>query len=121
MKKVLTFLVVMVLSLGWTTVGFCTDALKKTVAVFEFKNDSGYSSWGTIGQDFSTQLSDSLVQSGKFIVLTRKDLDVVMAEQDLAQSDRMAKSNTAQVGKVVPAQILIKGQITEFEENTSGG
>lgn len=120
-NKVLTFLVALVLILGWTTAGFCASALKKTVAVFDFKNDSGYSSIVTLGQDFSTQLSDALVQSGKFIVLTRKDLDVVMGEQDLAASDRMAKSNTAQVGKVVPAQILIKGQITEFEENTGGG
>ena len=120
-KKFLTLLAVVGLTLSWTTSGFCTSALKKTVAVFDFKNDSGWSSVATLGQDFSTQLSDALVQSGKFIVLTRKDLDVVMAEQDLAASDRMAKSNTAQVGKIVPAQILIKGQITEFEENTGGG
>jgi len=120
-SKVLIFLTVVALSLGWTTAGFCSGALKKTVAVFEFQNDSGYSSIATLGQDFSTQLSDALVQSGKFIVLTRKDLDVVMAEQDLAASDRMAKSNTAKIGKIVPAQILIKGQITEFEEDTSGG
>ena len=96
-------------------------ALKKTVAVFDFSNDSGFTSSVTLGQDFSTQLSDALIQSGEFIVLTRKDLDVVLAEQDLSQSDRFAKSETAKIGKLIPAQILIKGQITEFEENTSGG
>ncbi|MDP2653083.1 MAG: CsgG/HfaB family protein [Candidatus Omnitrophota bacterium] len=120
-KNVFAVLAALVLGLGGAATDSCADALKKTVAVFEFKNDSGYSSIGNLGQDFSTQLSDSLVQSGKFIVLTRKDLDVVMAEQDLAASDRMAKSSAAQTGKIVPAQILIKGQITEFEENTSGG
>ena len=120
-NKALTFLTAVALSLGWATAALCASGLKKTVAVFEFQNDSGWSSVATLGQDFSTQLSDALVQSGKFIVLTRKDLDVVMAEQDLAASDRMAKSNTAKIGKIVPAQILIKGQITEFEENTSGG
>jgi len=95
--------------------------LKKTVAVFEFENDSGYHAWVNMGHDFSDQLSDSLVQSGDFIVLSRKDLDVVLAEQDLAASDRFAKSNTAQIGKVVPAQILVKGKIASFEENTSSG
>jgi curli biogenesis system outer membrane secretion channel CsgG len=120
-NKMPVFLMALALSWGWTTAGFCAGALKKTVAVFDFKNDSGYSSIGSLGQDFSTQLSDALVQSGKFIVLTRKDLDVVMAEQDLAASDRMAKANAAKTGKIVPAQILIKGQITEFQENTSGG
>ncbi len=98
-----------------------TAALKKTVAVFDFKNDSGYNSLGNLGQDFSTQLSDALVKSGKFVVLTRKDLDAVFAEQDLAASGRMAKSTAAQKGKTIPAQILVKGRITEFEENTSGG
>ncbi len=100
---------------------FAGRALKKTVAVFEFQNDSGYNSLGNIGDDFSTQLSDALIKSKKFTVLTRQDLDVVMAEQDLAASGRFAKSKTAKIGKIIPAQILIKGRITEFEESKSGG
>jgi curli biogenesis system outer membrane secretion channel CsgG len=97
------------------------SGIKKTVAVFEFTNDSGYGSKVNLGKDFSTQLSDALVQSDQFIVLTRKDLDVVMAEQDLAQSDRFAKSKAAQTGKLTSAQILIKGKITEFTKKKSGG
>jgi curli biogenesis system outer membrane secretion channel CsgG len=119
-KNALIGLMVITLGLNFTTTAFSAEALKKTVAVFEFQNDSGFSSIANLGEDFSMQLSDALVQSGKFNVLTRKDLDVVMAEQDLAQSDRMAKANAAQTGQIIPAQILIKGQITEFEENTSG-
>lgn len=95
--------------------------LKKTVAVFDFENDSGYRGEVRLGDDFTVQLTDALVQSGEFNVLTRQDLDVVFAEQDLAASGRMAKSTTAQKGKAIPAQVLIKGKITEFEENTSGG
>ena len=116
-----TLALVVIFSLILITNVFAKEALKKTVAVFDFKNDSGYSSISNLGQDFSMQLSDALIKSKKFIVLNRKDLDVVMAEQDLAASNRFAKSNTAKIGKLVPAQILIKGQITEFEENTSGG
>jgi curli biogenesis system outer membrane secretion channel CsgG len=97
------------------------ENLKKTVAVFDFDNNSGYMGDVRLGGDFTTQLTDALVQSGKFNVMTRTDLDVVFAEQDLAASGRMAKSTAAQTGKAIPAQILIKGQITEFEENTSGG
>ena len=100
---------------------YAAENLKKTVAVFGFENDSGYGSWVQMGQDFSDQLTDSLLQSGNFIVLSRTDLDVVMAEQDLAASDRFAKSATAQIGKLIPAQILVKGKITDFEEQTSGG
>ncbi|MCK5179284.1 MAG: penicillin-binding protein activator LpoB, partial [Candidatus Omnitrophica bacterium] len=97
------------------------ENLKKTVAVFDFENDSGYRGAVRLGNDFTVQLTDALVQSGKFNVLTRQDLDIVFAEQDLAASGRMAKSTTAKKGKAIPAQILIKGKITEFEENTSGG
>jgi len=97
------------------------SAMKKTVAVIDFSNDSGYNSLPNLGRDFSMQLSDALIQSGKFIVLSRKSLNTVMAEQDLANSNRFAKAHAARLGKIIPAQILIKGKITEFEENTSGG
>ena len=104
---------------GIVLLGNAGPRVKKTVAVFDFQNDSGVRAWGDIGRDFSMQLADALVKSGQFIVLERKDLDVVMAEQDLASSDRFAKSRTARKGKIIPAQILIKGRITEFERNTS--
>ncbi len=121
MKSFLIVAVAFICSLVAVSDACAVKALKKTVAVFEFTNDSGFSSSVTLGQDFSTQLNDALIQSGEFIVLSRQDLDVVMAEQDLANSDRFAKSNSAKIGKLIPAQVLIKGQITEFEENTSGG
>lgn len=100
---------------------FAVESLKKTVAVFDFENDSGFRSFANLGQDFGTQLSDALVQSGKFIVLARQDLLPVMVEQDLANSDRFAKADVAKLGKIIPAQLLVKGKITEFQENTSGG
>jgi len=97
------------------------DALKKTVAVFDFENS--VNTWGgwKIGRDFATQLTDSLVQSNKFTVLSRTELDAVLQEQNMANSYRFSQSNSAKTGKIVPAQILIKGKITEFEESQSGG
>ena len=94
---------------------------KKTIAVARFENTSGINSYLTLGDDFSAQLSDALIQSGMFTVLSRKDLAAVLTEQDLAESGRMAKSLSAQKGKVIPSQILITGNITEFEESTKGG
>ena len=94
---------------------------KKTIAVGGFENASGIRSYVNLGDDFSTQLTDSLIQSDKFIVLSRTELSKVLTEQDLADSGRLAQSLTAKKGKVIPAQILITGKITEFEENTKGG
>ena len=119
--RIMIFVLSTLVSVLPVTDAAALENLKKTVAVFDFDNNSGYRSALTLGGDFSMQLTDALVQSGKYNVLTRQDLDVVFAEQDLSASGRMAKSTAAQTGKAIPAQILIKGQITEFEENTSGG
>ena len=92
--------------------------LKKTIAVADFENKSGFSGWHTIGTGMADQLTDALIQSGKFVVLERQILDDVIGEQDLAASGRTATSQAAQTGKLVPAQILIKGTVTEFEERS---
>ena len=95
--------------------------LKKTIAVADFKNAAGIESTISLGNDFSAQLTDALIQSGKFIVLSRQNLSAVLGEQDLAASGRTAKANAAKIGKVIPAQILITGKITEFAYRKSGG
>ena len=94
---------------------------KKTIAVAGFENASGISSYIRLGDDFTAQLNDALMQSGQFIVLSRSELSKVFTEQDLAASGRMAGSLSAQKGKAIPAQILVTGTITEFEEQSSGG
>ncbi|MFA5316081.1 MAG: CsgG/HfaB family protein [Dehalococcoidales bacterium] len=122
MKKAgLVLATVLVLQFMVVTSCHALESLKKTVAVFDFQNDSGFSGYVNLGQDFGTQLSDALVQSGKFIVLSRQDLVPVMAEQEMANSDRFAQSGTAKLGKIVPAQLLVKGKVTEFQETKSGG
>lgn len=94
---------------------------KKTIAVIGFENTSGFNSYIHLGDDFTAQLTDALIQSGQFTVVSRSELDKIFLEQDLASSGRMAKSLAAQKGKAIPAQILIKGSITEFEEQSSAG
>jgi len=119
--KIVSIFLSVVLSFVYTNNALALKNLKKTVAVFEFQNDSGYQSGPLLARDFTAQLSDALIQSGKFNVLTRTDLDVVFAEQDLASTNRMVKANAAKTGKAIPAQVLIKGKMTEFEANTAGG
>jgi curli biogenesis system outer membrane secretion channel CsgG len=96
--------------------------LKKVVAVSNFENKSSYGGGGqwNLGTGMSDQLTDALIQSGQFTVLERETLGDVMAEQDLAASGRMQKSNSARTGKLTSAQILIKGAVTEFDLQSSG-
>ncbi len=96
-------------------------ALKKTIAVSRFENKSSWRGQWALDDGMADQLTEPLVHSGNFVVLERQTLGDVLAEQNLAASDRAAKSKTAQTGKIIPAQILVTGAITEFEESSAGG
>jgi curli biogenesis system outer membrane secretion channel CsgG len=68
-------------------------------------------------------LADSLNQTGKFIVLGEKDMRAeAMDEQDFAASGRAAGGGKkVTIGQMTPAQLLIKGDITHYSEETGGG
>jgi hypothetical protein len=68
-------------------------------------------------------MTDILNQTGRFIVLGESDMRVAsLGEQDLAAAGRTAQGSIAPVtGQMTPAQILIKGAITNVTNNTSGG
>ncbi|MFN3467134.1 MAG: CsgG/HfaB family protein, partial [Candidatus Brocadiales bacterium] len=102
------------------------SALKKTIAVADFENKSGYVGVDAhlIGSGMADQLTDALVQSGRFIVLDRSMLRAIFAEQDLARSGRATQVmegggqdlvKAARTGEISRAQILVKGSVTEFD------
>jgi len=93
---------------------------KKIVAVSSFENKTTYSGQQNLGDGMADQLTDALMQSGQFVVLERQTLGDVFEEQDLAQTGRMAKSKSARTGKATSAQVLVKGTVTEFEEQSGG-
>ena len=92
------------------------------MAVSRFENKSGYGGGGQYALDdgMADQLSDALVQSKCFTVVERQTLADVVDEQRLANSGLAKKAQSAQSGKLINAQILIKGTITEFEANSGG-
>lgn len=59
-------------------------------------------------------LTTSLVATGKFIVLERLALQQVQGEQDLGASGRVNTETAAEKGKLMGAQVLITGDITQF-------
>ena len=99
---------------------YAIAGLKKIVAVSKFENKTSWSGQWNLDDGMADQLTDSLMQSGEFIVLERQTLGDVLDEQDLAASGRAMQSKTAQTGKVTSAQMLIKGTITEFEAQSGG-
>ncbi len=95
--------------------------LKKTIAVSKFENSTDTAGQAAIGTGMADQLADALIQSDKFVVIERQGLEDIIAEQDIAASGRAAVSETSQTGKLIPAQILIKGAVTEFEAEAQKG
>ncbi len=103
--------------------GFCaTKALKKLVAVETFENKAGAGSQWNLGNGMADMLTDALVQSGHFKVMERQAVQSVLKEQDFAASGRTTQATAvANIGKMPPVQVLIRGAVTEFQQNTGGG
>ena len=93
---------------------------KKTIAVSRFENRTTAAGQINLGTGMSDQLTNALVQSDNFVVLERQNLSDILQEQDFSRSNRTRRTSTAQTGQVIPAQILIKGTITEFQQQESG-
>jgi curli biogenesis system outer membrane secretion channel CsgG len=62
-------------------------------------------------------LTTELVKTGRFIVVERSNVKEVTGEQDFGASGRINKETAAGKGKIIGAQTLITGDITEFTYN----
>ena len=75
-----------------------------------------------IGKGVADLIVDALIDDGSFRVFERKQLEAVMSEQDLANSDRADPSaaTVAKLGKIKGVQYLIVGSITKFGTENKG-
>ena len=97
--------------------------LRYTIQVNKFENKANWRGRWDLGDAWGTIFTDQLVQSGRFIVLGEADMrGAAMAEQDLAQSGRVAGGKkTPRIGRMSPAQLLVKGAITHVQETKGSG
>ena len=97
--------------------------LRYSITVNKFENKANGRGQWELGDAWGTILTDQLVQSGKFIVLGEADMrGAAMQEQDLAASGRTAGGKKApKMGRMTPAQLLVKGAITHVQETKGGG
>lgn len=118
----INMLVILILSLS----GQCLAAakgLRYSIMVSKFENRSNWKGQWNLGDAWGAVLTDSLNQTGKFVVLGEKDMRrEALAEQDFAASERAAGGGEKVVtGQMTPAQLLVKGEITHFSDATAGG
>jgi curli biogenesis system outer membrane secretion channel CsgG len=77
--------------------------------------------------DFSRGLTEmlttSLVQAGRFTVLERAQLEKVLGEQRFGQSGAVTAQSAAEAGRMLGAQVLVFGDVTEYAYSgtTTGG
>ncbi len=101
---------------------------RPTAAVLDFDYGTIDNWWGNsmdIGKGIADMLVDELLQTGEIRLLERKQIESVLGEQDLANSNRadVTAKQAATLGKVLGAKLLIVGTITTFgsEEHDLGG
>lgn len=91
------------------------------VARFENKTADSYHWYNpSIGDGMADMLTTAMVNSGRYIVLERDNLDTVLNEQDLGASGRIKQGTAAAIGEIEGAELLIVAAVTEFDDNSSG-
>jgi curli biogenesis system outer membrane secretion channel CsgG len=106
---------------------------KRKVAVMDF----GYATvktqvaaiFGTdqdVGKGISDQLIDQLLQGGDYRIIERSQLDKIIAEQNLSNSDRADPATAAKIGGILGLDAIIIGNVTTFghddkHTNVGGG
>ncbi len=97
---------------------------KRSVAVGKFDAIGAfrqkYGDWD-IGGGLSAMLTTALVESKRFIILERANIGQVLTEQELKGQKVVVQGSGPELGKVIGAQLLIYGSVTEFDESEKGG
>jgi curli biogenesis system outer membrane secretion channel CsgG len=97
--------------------------VKPIVAVSSFDNRSSYRSGAeySLSNALGDQLTDALIQTDAFVVLERQMLQDILDEQGLAASERASTSQSARIGQLTGAQVLVMGTVTDFEMTGARG
>lgn len=96
---------------------------KKSVAVAKFDANGAFvGQYGSydVGGGLSAMMVSELGRTGRFNVVERADLGVVLKEQEYSLRGLTA-AKTVKAGRLLGAQFLIRGSVTEFEMAESGG
>ena len=94
-------------------------ALRKRVAVVDFIDKTDYGK-GRLGIAASDILEGELQRHGNFTMVSYSGLDEVLNLQALGQTGILDPSTTVNAGKVVGANAIINGSVTEFGIKKSG-
>jgi curli biogenesis system outer membrane secretion channel CsgG len=93
--------------------------LKKRLAVVDFLDKTDYGK-GRLGIAAADILEGELQRSGKFTMVSHSGMDEVLNLQAVGQSGVMDASTAMQAGRLIGANAIINGSVTEFGIKKSG-
>jgi len=98
-----------------------------TIAVLPFDDGAIRVQWGGywqrgvewavgsgIADMIATLLTEQAKKTGRFRVVERQRIQEALAEQDLGKSGRIAPETAARIGRLLGAQALLMGSVTQF-------
>lgn len=88
--------------------------LRPAVAVTEFENRAGFSGQWHLGDGMADVLSSKLLDSGRVVVLDRRNVRDVLGEMDLQTMDVFRPEGRVERGRLIGARYLLRGVITDF-------
>ncbi len=89
---------------------------RKTVAVADFENKAGAQAQWNLGNGMAEMLTTTLVNTNRFIVVERQNIQAIIQEQDFSVSGRTINVGAPEIGRLLNTQILVSGAITEFSQ-----
>ncbi|GMW02319.1 MAG: hypothetical protein AMXMBFR84_34550 [Candidatus Hydrogenedentota bacterium] len=101
-----------------SSAGAAAKGPKQVVCVMPFEG-AGKLGWDE-GPVLSTMLGSALMDTGRFLIVERQQLDTVLTEQDLGAAGRINSQTALKIGNIVGASYLIQGTVTQFEPGESG-
>jgi curli biogenesis system outer membrane secretion channel CsgG len=88
----------------------------KRIAIIEFKDKTSNSPLkGNVGSIAIDELTTLLVNSERFQVIERERIDALLQEQGLAGKGIVDANTAAKIGKVLGADLIFTGAITNWE------
>jgi len=93
-----------------------TRFLKKRIAVAPIGVAGGGAALAPYAKQVHAMLTAELRNSTRFVVVERENMEAILAAQSSAAPDRAGKNTAARTGNPVGAQLLVKAEITGFED-----
>lgn len=97
-----------------TTMPLALD-YKPAIAVFPFEDANARAEMTKLGQSLTEMLITALIQTGRFMVIERVQLDKIVSEQALGQTGLLDTETAIEIGKLSGLAGIVVGSLTQLK------